>query len=171
DPGIGAHLLAHLAADHLPNRKPEGASLQVPQRLLEPRQRRHDHRAAAVEADLPDILDVERVRADEPVAIGFEHTLDRLGPALETGFAPAECAVFALDADKQPAGRHQEGFDAGDPALAHASASPACVPLPLISRPAASSSSPGLSVTFLIGTTRHTLDAGSTLRQSAISCL
>ena len=39
DPGVGADLVAHLAAEHLPGRQAEHAALEVPQRLLEPRQR------------------------------------------------------------------------------------------------------------------------------------
>ena len=61
DPGVGADLVAHLAAEHLPRRQAERLALQVPQRLLEPGQRRHQHRPAAIEAaaigDLPDVLD------------------------------------------------------------------------------------------------------------------
>src|SRR5206468_11086505 len=65
----------------------------------------------------------------------------------------------------------QERFDSGDLALSHAcSASPAWVPLSPNFRPAASSSS-GCSLIFLIGTIRQTLEAGRTLRQSAINCL
>ena len=37
DPGVGADLVAHLAAEHLPRRQAEHAALQVPQRLLEAR--------------------------------------------------------------------------------------------------------------------------------------
>src|SRR5206468_11344855 len=123
DPRVGADLVANLAAKHLPGGQPERTALQIPQRLLQPRERRHQHCAAAVEAaavaDLPDVLDGERVGADEAVAEGFEHALDRLGPAFQARFAPAECAVLALDADEQPARGDEEGLDLGDFAVAH----------------------------------------------------
>src|SRR6185503_13918136 len=102
DPGVGAHLLANLAAEHLPGGKPERAALEVPQRLFKARQRRHDDRSAAVEAaaiaDLPDLLDGERIGADEAVAEDFEHAVDRFRPALEARLPPAERAVIGLDA-------------------------------------------------------------------------
>src|SRR6185295_1781507 len=150
---------------------------QVPQRLLQAGERAHQNRPAAVEAaavaDLPDILDVERVGADEPVPQRLERAVDGLGPAFEARFAPADRSVLAFDADEQPARRRVEGLDPADLALRHASSAlAACVPLPPKCRPAASSSSSsGCSLTFLIGTTRHTLEAGSTLRQSPINCL
>src|SRR5207248_3370876 len=50
DPGVGADFVANLAAKHLPGGQPERTALQIPQRLLEARERRHDHCAAAVEA-------------------------------------------------------------------------------------------------------------------------
>src|SRR5260221_46757 len=94
---------------------------------LEPREGRNDPRPAAVEAaavaDLPDVLDVERVDTDEAVAERLEHALDRLGPSLEARFAPAERAIVALDADEQPPRRDEEGLDLGDLANHHSSAS------------------------------------------------
>ena len=126
DPGVGADLVAHLAAEHLPRRQPERPALQIPQRLLEPGERRHEDRAAAVEAaavaDLPDVLDAERIGADEAVAKGFERAVDRLGPAFEARFAPAERAIVALNPDEQPSRRNVEGLDLADPALGHAPA-------------------------------------------------
>src|SRR5205814_8422604 len=117
--------LAHLAAEHLPGRQAKRAALQVPQCLLEARQRRHQHCAAAVEAaaitDLPDILDGERVGADEAVAECLERPLDRLGPAFEAGLAPADCPVLAFDADEQPARRDDERLDSADLSLSHGS--------------------------------------------------
>ena len=113
----------------------------------------------------------ERVGADEAVAERLERAVDRLGPAFEAGFAPADRAVLALDPDEQPARRHVEGLDPADLALSHASASLACVPLPSRCAPGGIVVVVGCSLIFLIGTIRHTLCAGSTLRQSAISCL
>ena len=92
DPGVGTDLVAHLAAQHLPCRQAEHAALEIPQRLFEPGERRHDDRSATVEAaavtDLPDILDPKRVRADEPVAVRLEHPVHRLGPAFEAPLRP-----------------------------------------------------------------------------------
>ena len=77
--------------------------------------------AAAIEAaaiaDLPDVLDGERIGADEAVAERLERAVDRLGPAFEARFAPADRAVVALDPDEQPARRHEEGLDPADLAL------------------------------------------------------
>ena len=177
DPGVGADFVAHLAAEHLPRRQAEHPALEVPQRLLETGERGHHHRSAAVEAaavaDLPDVLDAERVGADEAVAKGFERAVDRLGPSLEARFAPAERAIVALDADEQPARRSVEGLDLGDLALSHGFPhSPATrVSSSVASSAHRQSSSSGCSPIFLIGTIRQTLCAGSTLRQSAISCL
>src|SRR6185503_18504816 len=115
DPGVRAHLLANFAAEHLPGGKPERAALEVPQRLFEARQRRHDDRSAAIEsaaiANLPDFLDGERIGADEAVAEDFEHAVNRFGPALEARLPPAERAVIGLDTHEQPPRRHVECFD------------------------------------------------------------
>ena len=105
-----------------------------------PESARHQHRSAAVEAatiaDLPDVLDIERVGADESVAERLERAIDRFGPAFEARFAPADRAVLALDPDEQPARRREEGLDPCRSSLGHAfSASDAWVPLPPNRRP------------------------------------
>ena len=173
DPGVGADLVPHLAAEHLPRRQPECPALQIPQRLLEAGECRHEDGAAAVEAaavaDLPDVFDAERIGADESVAKGFERAVHGLGPAFEARFAPAERAIVALNPDEQPSRRNVEGLDLADPALSHARLHSPPRAVSSRSRPAASSSP--CSLNFLIGTIRHTLEAGSTFRQSAISCL
>ena len=58
----------------------------------------------------------------------LERAVDRLGMAFEAGFAPADRAVLALDADEQPARRHVEGLDPADLALRHAWPRSACEP-------------------------------------------
>src|SRR6185369_13766418 len=107
DPGVGADLVTHLAAEHLPGGQADRPALEVPQRLLEAGERAHQNGPAAVEAaavaDLPDVLNVERIGADEAVAEGFEGAVHRLGPALEARLAPADRALVALDPDEQPA--------------------------------------------------------------------
>ena len=143
DPCVGADLVAHLAAEHLPRRQAKRPALEVPKRLLEAGKPGHDHCAAAVEAaavaDLPNVFDVERVDADEAIAESLEHAFDRFRPAFQARFAPAEGAITALDADEQPPRRDQEGLDLGDLPLGHTCAFFAWVPLPPSPRPAASS--------------------------------
>ena len=82
--------------------------LEVPQRLLEARERRHQHGPAAVEAaaigHLPDVLDAERVVTDEAVAKRREGAVHCLGMTFEARFAPAYRAFVRFDADEQPAG-------------------------------------------------------------------
>ena len=167
DPGIGADPVAHLAAEHLPGRNAERLALEVPQRLLEPGERRHQHRAAAVEAaaigDLPDVLDPARVMADEAVAQRLERAVDRLGIALEAGLAPADRAVVAFDPHEQPARRDEEGFDAVDLHDVHRRRPdwPAAATLPLAHRSGIRRS--GRGALSASGTVRHTLDAGKHL--------
>jgi hypothetical protein len=93
DPGVGPDAIAHLAAEHLVSRDVVVPALEVPQRLVEPGQRRHQHRPAAVEAaaigDLPDILDPARVGADEAVADRLKGTVHRFGMAFQARLAPS----------------------------------------------------------------------------------
>src|SRR6185369_1932367 len=172
DPRIGTDLVADLAAEHLPGRQAESAAFQVPQRLFETGERRHHHRPATVEAaaiaNLPDVLDVERIGADEPIAERLEGPVDRFGPAFETRFAPADRAVFAFDPNEQPAGRRVERLDAAD-FPAHASAFLAWLSRPPKWRPAASSSP---SSTLRILRSRSNRPSGLTLpfcSRSAVS--
>ncbi len=118
DPGIGPDPVAHPAAHHLPGGQSERPALQVPQGLLEPGQRRHQDRAAAVEAaaitDLPNVLDPERVVAEEAVAKRREGAVHRLRLAFQARLAPADRAFVRLDPDEQPARRDIEGLDLRD---------------------------------------------------------
>jgi hypothetical protein len=118
DPRIGADRVADASAQQLPCGQAIAPALQIPQGLVEARQRRHQHRAAAIEAapvtDLPDVLDPSRVLADEPVPQRLERAVDRLREPLKTRFAPAERAVLGLDSDEEPPRRHRKGLDARD---------------------------------------------------------
>jgi hypothetical protein len=71
-PAIDPHAVARAAAEQLPRGHAQRAALDVPQRLLDPRERAAQHRSAAVEAaaphDLEVVLDPERVAADELLA-------------------------------------------------------------------------------------------------------
>src|SRR5207237_1887220 len=97
-------------------------ALQIPERLIEPRERGHQDGPTPIEAaaiaDLPDILDPPGVVADKAVAEGLEGAVDRLGMTLEARFTPAIIAVVRLHAHEQPARRHAEGFDPPDLHLA-----------------------------------------------------
>ena len=119
-------MIAHPAAEQLPHRHAQASALHVPQRLIEAGQCRHQHRSTAVEtaavADLPDVLDARRVRADETVAEGFEGAVDGFGVAFETGLAPTHGAVVRFHPHEQPARWHLEGLDARNPAT-HGTAS------------------------------------------------
>ena len=118
DPGVGADALAHEDAQQLPGGDAVELAPEVPERLVEPGQGRHEDRATAVEAAaigyLPDVLDPARIVAEEAVPQRLEGAGHRLGMAFEAGLAPTGLAVVGLDADQEPAGRDVERFVAGD---------------------------------------------------------
>src|SRR5205085_1578869 len=118
DPGIGPHPVAHPSAHQLPSGEAEGLALQIPQSLVEPRQSRHVHRPAAIEAaaigDMPEVLDREGVAAAEAVLQRLHRAVHGLGPAFEARLAPADRALVRFHPDEQPAGRHVESLDPRD---------------------------------------------------------
>jgi len=125
NPRIGADAVAHAAAHHFPCRETVAVALEVPQRLVEPRQRRHQHGTAAIEAaaigDLPDVLDTVGIVADKAVLERFERAHHRFTMPLEAALAPSNRAVGTFDADEQPARWHEESFDGGDSGCGQAS--------------------------------------------------
>ncbi len=85
-------------------------AFKIPERLIQAGERRHQHRAAAVETaaigHLPYVLDRARVGPNEAVAEGFEYPRYRFGMPFQACLAPAKIAVFGLDPDEQPARRY-----------------------------------------------------------------
>ncbi|MCY1368989.1 hypothetical protein D9M69_560030 [compost metagenome] len=118
DPGIGADTLAHRAAEQLMHRHAEVLALDVPEGLVDAGDGAHQHRAATVEAaavhDVPQVLDVARVLADQIVGKLVDGGRHRVRPALYHRLAPAADADIGIDAQEQPARRDQEGGEAGD---------------------------------------------------------
>jgi hypothetical protein len=100
------------------DRLAERLALDVPQCLVDARDRAHVDGAAAIEAaaihDVPVVLDQERVLADQVVLELVDSRLDGQGPALDDGLAPADDALVGLDLQEQPARRHDIGGELGD---------------------------------------------------------
>src|SRR5699024_6393193 len=71
DPRIRADTIPHLPTEQLIHRLAERLALDVPQCLIDARDRTHENGATAVEAtavhDRPQVLDVRRILADEQV--------------------------------------------------------------------------------------------------------
>ena len=112
DPAVNANLFAACAAHQLVNRRAEALALDVPQRLVDARDRAHEDAAAPVERAaikrVPDILDLRRVAADEIIrhfahagAYGF-----RL--AFQHGLAPAANSRVRFNFYHAPSGTRQK---------------------------------------------------------------
>ena len=72
----------------------------------------HENGPSPVEAGpvrvLPDVLDLVRVPADEPLGEVLVCPLDRLGVAFESAFAPADDALLSLDTHEEPSWGYAE---------------------------------------------------------------
>ena len=118
DPGIDAHLAAHRTTQQRMHRLAQYLALDVPQRLVDARQRAHVKGAATVEAAAiqhgPVIFDGGRVFADQVVGqLG-----DAGGNGLRTPFhhrlAPASYPGICFHFQEQPARRHHIGGEFGN---------------------------------------------------------
>ena len=115
DPGIDADMVAHFPAQKLPDGKAQALAFDIPKRLVETRQGRHQDRAAAIKpkaiGGLPNILDPGGLCANKAVTQRREGAFNRLRMAFETGFAPAGYSILGLHTHEEPARRHAECFD------------------------------------------------------------
>ena len=118
DPAIDPHLLAHRPAQQRMHRLVQHLALDVPQRLVDARQRAHMNGAAAIKAAAiqhrPMILDRRRVFADQIVGQFGDTGRHGFGAAFHHRLAPAGDARIGLDLEEQPARRHHKGGELGD---------------------------------------------------------
>ncbi len=118
NPRVHPDPVAHLAAEQRMHRHAQRLAVDIPQRLVDPGQRAHQHRPAAVETaaiqHVPVILDQARILADEVVGQLLHRGGHGMRAALHDGFAPAADARIGIDADEQPAWRHEIRRDGGD---------------------------------------------------------
>ena len=93
-------------------------ALDVPQRLIDPGQRAHMYRAAAVEAAAiqhrPMIFDRRGVFADQIIGQLGDTGGHGFGAAFHHRLAPAGDAFIGFDFEEQPARRHHKGGELGD---------------------------------------------------------
>ena len=112
DAGVYLHTVAHFAAEQFINGQPVKFPLDIPKRLIYPRDRAHHHRAAAIEARpeqrLPDVLNLARITSDEKVRHIFHRAANGARLPFDDRLAPAFAAVVRCDLQKQPAGRDRE---------------------------------------------------------------
>src|SRR4051794_39130618 len=118
DPRVDLDAVADRTAEQVVDRHAVVLAFDVPQGLVDARERAHVDGAAAVEPAAvehrPDVLDVARVPADQVVGELVDGGGDGGGAALDHGFAPADGAVVGLDAQEQPPRRHRIGGDRPD---------------------------------------------------------
>ena len=105
--GVGAQMVAHLAAEQAPHRHAERLAENVPQRDLDAADRRHAFDAEAPEAvprhDLVALLDVAGILPDQQRLEIFERADDGAGLPFERRLAPAEQAgLVGLDPHEHP---------------------------------------------------------------------
>ena len=125
---VGMIVAAHAAriqrtAQQMVHRHPERLAANIPQRLVDGRNRRPHHRSRAIEAvhvhRLPGVLHLHRIAADDEIAEVFDAGHDRAGFAFQRALAPAHQALvgFQFDEDIRPVGRgrqrHAEDFHPG----------------------------------------------------------
>ena len=116
--GVGAQMVAHLAAEQAPDRHAEGFPEDVPQRDLDARDRRHAVDAEPPEAvarhDLVALLDVAGVLPDQQRLEVFEGADDGARLPFQRRLAPAEQAgLVGLDPHEHPVAH----FRVADPRL------------------------------------------------------
>jgi hypothetical protein len=116
--GIYTHPVADRAAQQLVDRHAEVLAGDVPERLVEARERAHQHRAAAEEGRavdmLPVVLDAQRVFADQIVGEFLDGGDGALGLAFQGGLAPADQAGVSGDFHQPGAQAREELLDAND---------------------------------------------------------
>ncbi len=90
----------------------------IPQHLIDTRDRAHADRPAAVKAGvvhhLPEVFDMTRIFADEIVSEFVHGGGDRMCAAFDDRLAPARDALVRFDLEEAPARRNDEGFEFGD---------------------------------------------------------
>ncbi len=100
------------------DRLAERLALDVPERLVDARDRAHVDRTTAIEAaaihDVPVVFDQEGVLADQIVFQFVDGGLHRQRPPLDHRLAPADNALIRLDLQEQPAWRNDVGGELGD---------------------------------------------------------
>ncbi len=118
DPAVGAHAVAHQAAEQLVHRHAQHLALDVPQRLVDAGDGAHQDRPAPIEAAavqrLPQVVDAARVLADEVVGQFVHRRFHRTRAAFDDGLAPAGDALVGLDLQEHPARRQAVGGQSGD---------------------------------------------------------
>jgi hypothetical protein len=118
DPGVYAHAVPHGTAEELVHGQAMPASLDVPERLLDRRGGRGEHRPVAEETaaphPLPQILDPARVGSGDIAGEVADRAGDRGVPPGHDGLAPARQPVVRADPDEDPARRDPVRGDRGD---------------------------------------------------------
>jgi hypothetical protein len=110
DPRICADTIPHLPAEQLMHRLAERLALDVPQGLVDARDRTHENGATAVEAtavhDRPQVLDVRRILADEQVGELIDGGSHGCCLAFEDRLTPSHDPLIGFDLEEQPPRRH-----------------------------------------------------------------
>ena len=91
-------------AEQLVHRHPQRFAANIPQRLVDRRDRRPHHRTRAIKAvhihRLPDVLHLHRVRADQEIAEVVDTRHHGAGFAFERAFAPSDQPLVGLEFDE-----------------------------------------------------------------------
>ena len=118
DPAIDPYLVTQRPTQQHMHRLVQHLALDVPQRLVDARQRAHVNGAAAVKAAAiqhrPVILDRPGVFADQIIGEPRDAGRHRFGAAFHHRFAPAGHPRIGLDLEEQPARRHHKSGELGD---------------------------------------------------------
>ena len=113
--GVDAQPVAHVAAQQRVDGHAIVLARDVPERLVDARERRHQHVAAAEKGGavdvLPVVLDAQRVLADQVLGELLHGSPGALGLALQRGLAPADDAVVGGDLDQAHAKAREELLD------------------------------------------------------------
>ena len=110
---IAADFLARLAAHEIVDGHTQTLALDVPQGNIDRRERalhHGSHEVGRAIEELVVVLDVMRVLAEQVGGHDLDHRLGRTLPAMHPALTDADRAIFAMDANEQPA-VPQEGFD------------------------------------------------------------
>ena len=123
DTSVDPHLLPALAAQEAVDGQSRRLARDVPEGLLDPADRRVDHRAAGEPAEVvhhrPEVFDVARVLADQPSLEVVDGRDRRPVRPARIGLADAVDALIGLDLDEDmiPPQADEECLDVRDPDL------------------------------------------------------